>query len=178
MKKIILTVLAVIALIVVIVLIIASTKPDSFRVERNITINAKPEKIYAFVNDFHNWKAWSPFEKLDTAMTKTFSGAEKGIGAKYEWKGNSNAGAGKMEITDTTSTKISITIDFIEPIESKNYIEFTFEPDENGTNVTWAMNGPSEFISKVMQVFFSMDKMIGKDFEEGLGNLKNLAEKQ
>ena len=170
----------IIAIVIVVLLIgvlaFAATKPDTFRVERSARIDAPPEKVAAFIHDFHRWGAWSPWEKLDPAMQRTFSGPESGVGAMYTWDGNSKAGAGSMQITEASAHKIAIKLDFIKPFASHNTAEFVLEPQGDATNVTWSMHGPAPFVSKVMQVFFSMDRMIGKDFEAGLANLKAAAE--
>lgn len=177
MKKILLTVAAVLAAIIIIILIIASTKPDTFRVERTITIKAPAESIYVFINDFHRWSQWSPFEKLDTAMKKTFSGKTQGVGAIYEWEGNSNAGSGRMEIIESSPSKIVVQLDFLKPFEGHNTAEFTISPNGDVCNVTWAMYGPNQFIGKVMGIFFDMDSMLGKNFSSGLEMLKAQVEK-
>ncbi len=167
-----------IAIVIAAILGFAAMKPNTFRVERAATIKAPPEKIFAVINDFHNWPAWSPWEKLDPAMKRTYSGTASGKGAIYEWEGNSKVGAGRMEILDiTTPTKIAIKLDFIKPFEGHNTAEYTMVPQGENTSVSWSMYGPTPFISKVMQVFISMDTMIGKDFEAGLANLKVVAEK-
>lgn len=163
---------------IVVVLALAATKPDAFSVQRATNIKAPPEKIFALINDLHGWGAWSPYEKKDPAMKRTFSGAPSGKGAIYEWDGDKNVGKGRMEITDTSPpSTIVIKLDFISPFEGHNVAEFTMAPQGEATNVTWAMHGPSPFIGKIMHVFINMDRMVGKDFEEGLGNLKALAEK-
>jgi hypothetical protein len=171
-----------IAAIVVVVLALAvvgfaMTKPDSYRVQRTTNVKAPPEKIFPLINDFHSWGSWSPWEKLDPTMKRTHSGAESGKGAVYEWDGNRKIGKGRMEITDASPSKITIKLDFLRPIEGHNIAEFTLEPQGDSTNVTWAMYGPAPFISKVIQVFFSMDSMVGKEFDTGLANLKSIAEK-
>ena len=172
-----------IILIVIVVLIagvlgFAATKPDTFSVQRSTSIKAPPEKIFAVINDFHRWPDWSPWEKLDPAMKRTQSGAASGKGAIYEWDGNSKAGAGRMEIIESTpASKLGIQLDFIKPFEGHNIAEFSLTPEADATRVSWVMHGPTPFISKVMQVFVSMDTLIGKDFEEGLANLKALTEK-
>jgi hypothetical protein len=159
------------------VLGIASRKPAQFRMQRTARINAPPDRIYPHLVDFHRWAAWSPWEKLDPAMKRTISGAPSGKGAVYEWEGNSKAGKGRMEITDTTAQE-SVTIDlqFIKPFAARNTTVFALEPRGAATDVTWSMSGESPFVQKVMSVFVDMDKMVGKDFEQGLANLKTLAE--
>ncbi len=158
-------------------LIFAATKPNTFRVERTTRINASPEKIFAFVNDFHKWDLWSPYEKMDLTMTKTFSGAALGKGAVYAWEGNKKVGQGRMEIIESVpASKVALKLDFIAPMEAHNMCEITFKAKGATTEVIWAMFGPSSYVMKIMHVFFNMDKMVGKDFETGLANLKVRAE--
>ena len=175
------TIIAVVfALAIVITLILAVTKPDTFRIERSSVINAPPEKVFALINDFQQWRGWSPWENKDPAMKRTYSGPQSGQGAAYAWDGNKNVGSGRMEILDASlPSKIVIKLDFFKPFEGHNTAEFTMLPqgDAATTNITWVMHGPAPFISKVMQVFMNMDNMIGKDFEIGLANLKKLTEK-
>lgn len=156
----------------------AATRPDTFRVERATSIKAPPEKIFALINDLHSWGNWSPYEKKDPAMKKTISGAPSGKGAVYEWEGNKEIGKGRMEITETSPpSRVSMRLDFAEPFEAHNAVDFTLVPQGGATNVTWAIHGPSPFLSKVIGIFCNMDSMIGKDFEAGLASLKALAEK-
>jgi hypothetical protein len=164
--------------LIAIVLGLAATKPDSFQVQRSASMQAPPEKVVGLIDDFHNWGSWSPWEKLDPAMKKTFSGADSGKGSRYAWEGNSKVGAGRMEILDATPSKVTVKLDFLKPFETHNLAEFTLAPQGQATQVTWVMRGPSPFVSKIMQVFVSMDGLIGKDFETGLANLKNVAEGQ
>ena len=168
----------VLAIAIAVVLILAATKPDTFSVQRGATMKAPPEKIFSLINDFHQWGKWSPWENRDPAMTRSFSGAESGQGAVYAWEGNKNVGSGRMEILDAaTPSKIIIKLDFLKPFEAHNTAEFTMLPQGDATSVNWVMHGPAPFLSKTMQVFMNMDKMIGKDFEAGLANLKGLVEK-
>ncbi len=168
------------ALVVVVagILIYAATRPDTFRVQRTATIKAPPEKIFALINDLRSWGAWSPYEKKDPAMKRTFSGAASGKGAVYEWDGDNTVGKGRMEITEATPPgKILIKLDFIKPFEGHNTAEFTMVPKEGNTVVTWAMYGPAAFMTKLIGIFMNMDAMIGNDFAAGLANLKVAAEK-
>jgi uncharacterized protein YndB with AHSA1/START domain len=168
----------VLAVAIAIVLILAAMKPDTFSIRRGATINAPPEKIFSLINDFHQWGSWSPWETKDPAMKRSFSGSASGAGAVYAWDGNKNVGSGRMEILDASSpSKIVIKLDFFTPFEAHNTAEFTMLPQGDATSVDWVMHGPARFISKLMQVFMSFDKMIGKDFEAGLSNLKKLTEK-
>ena len=177
MLDVIAIVAAVIALAIAIVLILALTKPDIFRVQRVATIKAPAETIFSLINDFHRWGGWSPWETRDPAMKRTFSGAESGKGAVYAWDGNKNVGSGRMEILDAVlPSKIVIKLDFIKPFEGHNTAEFTMLPRGAATEVTWTMYGATPFIGKVMHVFINLDRMIGKDFELGLANLKKAVE--
>ena len=169
-------------LFVVVILIagifaVALTKPDTFSVQRSVSIKAPPEKIFAVLNDFKRWPEWSPWEKLDPAMQRSHSGTPSGKGAAYAWKGNSEVGAGRMEIRESSPpNRVSMQLDFIEPFEGHNTADFTLAAKGDTTDVTWTMTGPTPLASKLMQVFVSMDTMIGKDFEAGLANLKALTE--
>jgi uncharacterized protein YndB with AHSA1/START domain len=172
------TIIIVIVVLVAAVLIYAATRPDTFRVQRTTSIKAPPEKIFPLINDFHNFGAWSPYEKKDPNMKRTLSGATHGKGAVYDWEGDYNVGKGRMEITETSPpSRVTIKLDFVKPFETHNIVEFTLEPQGDSTSVTWAMHGPSPYVAKVMHVFFDMDSMVGKDFETGLANLKAIAEK-
>ena len=172
-----LTVLIVIAVIVAAVLIAAALRPGDFAVQRRIAIRAAPANISPMLADFGQWPGWSPWEKLDPAMKRTLSGAPEGTGAVYAWEGSSKVGAGRMEIKEAAApSKIVIQLDFLRPFEAHNITEFTLLPRGDATDVTWLMRGPAPFMSKLMSVFVSMDKMIGKDFEKGLANLKAAVE--
>lgn len=158
------------------ILILAATKPDSFLVQRSTSIKAPPEKIAALIEDLRRHTAWSPWEKVDPDMQRSYSGAEHGKGAIYAWDGNKNIGAGRIEITDSSPSRIVMKLDFARPFEAHNIAEFTLDPKGDSTIVTWAMHGPNAYIHKVMQTIFSMDKMVGTQFEIGLANLKAIAE--
>lgn len=174
MLKIILLVLAV---AIIGVLIAATFRPDSFRIERSIRINAAPEKVFAFIDDFHRWTAWSPWEKLDPTMKRTHSGSPSGKDAVYAWEGNGKVGQGSMQIAESVPhSKILINLHFLKPMDTRSTAEFTLTPRDGGTEVNWAMYGPAPYLSKLMGLFFNMDTMIGKDFERGLADLKSAAE--
>jgi uncharacterized protein YndB with AHSA1/START domain len=177
-KKIVLPVVIVVFVLITALLGYAATKPDVFRVERSASINAPPEKVFALINDLPSWVSWSPFEDLDPALKRAYSGPTAGEGATYAWEGNNQAGKGRMEITKSSPpSRIVIKLDFDKPFEAHNTAEFTLEPHGDSTSVTWAMHGPNPYVAKVMTLFFSMDGMVGKEFEKGLSNLKTLAEK-
>jgi hypothetical protein len=154
-----------------------ATRPGSFKVQRSTNVKAPAEAIFPLINDFRRWAEWSPFEKFDPDMRKSFGGAQQGNGATYVWEGNNKAGKGRMEIIGSTPpSNVKIQLDFEKPFPSSNVTDFILQPTGDQTNVTWAMSGPSSFIVKFMGIFMSMGRMMGKDFEEGLFNLKRVAE--
>lgn len=160
------------------VLLFALTRPDSFRVERRIVVQAEAAHIQPLIADFRRWADWSPWEKLDPAMRREFGGPSSGVGATYAWQGNAEVGSGRMAVREATPTRVAIQLDFIEPFEGHNTAEFTLTPQAGGTEVLWVMHGPMPYVSKLMSVFVSMDSMIGPDFEKGLAQLKAAAEKR
>lgn len=171
-------ILVVTAVLVAGVLLFAATKPDTLHVERSATIKAPPEKIFPLINDYRQWTAWSPYENKDPAMKRSYGAITAGKGATYAWEGNKEVGQGSMEIEDSQPpSKVAIRLDFVKPFEAHNQVAFTLAAEGNATRVTWAMDCPAPYISKLMQVFFNMDRMIGKDFEAGLASLKAAAEK-
>jgi uncharacterized protein YndB with AHSA1/START domain len=170
------TLLFIVAAAVALVLVIAATKPDTFRVERSIVINAPPEKVHALINDMHAFNTWNPWAKKDPGMKGSYSGPANGKGAAYAWDSD-KVGTGRMEIVDTApASSVKIKLDFTKPFEAHNMVDFTLAPEAGATRVTWSMSGPANFISKLMQVFMSMDKMVGHDFEDGLASMKTIAE--
>ncbi len=170
-------VLVALGFIVLLFFIVVATRPSEFRVARATTIAVPPQTVFTQVNDFHNWTAWSPWEKLDPAMQRTFAGASAGVGAIYSWIGNKQVGEGRMTVTESrASDLIRIKLEFLKPFATTSVAEFTFEPSGQETVVTWSMTGRNNFISRAFCLFMNMDKMVGKDFEKGLTNLKALVE--
>jgi uncharacterized protein YndB with AHSA1/START domain len=173
----ILRIIIIVAVLIGAILAFAATKPETFRVQRSITINASPEKIFALINDFHNWSGWAPQDKEDPTMTRTYSGAAKGKDAFSDWDSSGSAGKGRMAITESVPNKmISINVNFVKPFQAHNVNEFTLEPAGTSTKVTWTMNGTNLYIMKIISVFRSVDSVIGRHFESGLDNLKTVAE--
>jgi hypothetical protein len=165
------------AVILVIFLVVVSMQPGTFRVERRALVIAPPEIVFAQVNEFHNWEAWSPWAKLDPNAKMTYSETTSGTGASYAWEGNSKVGAGKMTITDSRPAEyVAINLEFLKPFKATNLTEFAFTPIHGGTMVVWSMSGKNNFIAKAMCMFMDMDKMVGGDFEKGLAAMKAKAE--
>jgi hypothetical protein len=147
-----------------------------FEVARSTTIEAGPERVHALIDDFHEWVAWSPWEDLDPELRRTYTGPASGVGAHYAWAGNRKAGAGSMEITRSSPTEIGVHLIFLKPWKASSEITFLLTPSGAGTDVTWRMAGENKGMAAVVTKLFSMDKMVGKDFEKGLGRLKDAAE--
>jgi len=147
-----------------------------FEVTRETTIPASRAAVNALLVDFHRWREWSPWEDIDPALSRTYSGPDAGVGAVYEWVGNRKAGAGRMEITDAVEpSKVQIALQFLKPFKSQSTTTFDLVERDGDTNVTWRMVGPKTFMTRFMGVFMSMDKMVGKDFEKGLARLRDAA---
>lgn len=173
LKKIFIALAVIIAVFVGVVVM----QPSEFRVARTATISAPAAAAFAQINDFHNWQAWSPWEKLDPAMKKTFEGEPAGAGAIYAWAGNDKVGEGRMTLTESRPNElIRIKLEFLQPFASTNTTEFVFKPEDDQTVVTWSMFGEKNFVSKAFGLFVNMDNMIGSDFDKGLAQLKTVAE--
>jgi hypothetical protein len=171
------TIAVVVLALIAVVLALAASKPSEFAVQRTTRIVAPPERIFPHIADFRRWEAWSPWEKMDPAMRKTYGGAPAGLGSVYEWEGNSKVGKGRMEMIDVAApSSATVKLDFLKPFEAHNTARFTLVPAGAGTDVTWSMSGPSPFVTKVMGVFMNMDQLVGKDFERGLASLKTVSE--
>lgn len=171
-------ILAVLIFAVVLVFAIAAARPNHFRVERSIEIAAPPAKIFPLLDDLKQQRLWSPWDQKDPDMKRTYSGPERGVGAKYAWDGDRNIGAGSQEIVAITpNERIDINIDFTRPFAAHNKIEFILRPSGSGTNLTWAIQGPMPLLFRAMGVIFSMDKMMRAEFDKGLTQIKALAEK-
>jgi uncharacterized protein YndB with AHSA1/START domain len=178
MLEVIAVIAVILAIAIAVVLILTATKPNTLRVQRAVSIKAPAERIFSLISDFQQWRSWSPYEQKDPAMKRTYGGAERGKGAVYAWDGDKNVGSGRMEILEALApSKIVIKLDFFRPFEGHNTAEFTMLPQGDGTHVTWLMHGPANFMSRLIQVFMNLDRMIGRDFEAGLANLKTITEK-
>ena len=177
LKKLAVSLFLLITITVVAVLSIAATRPATFHVERSLSMTAPPEAVFAVLNDMHRFHEWSPWQKLDPAMKITYEGPSSGPGASYRWVGNKDVGEGRMTILDATpSTSLTQKLEFIKPFEETCAVKFTIAPEAQGSRVTWGIDGNNNYMSKVMCLFVSMDAMMGKDFEAGLANLKQVAE--
>jgi ribosome-associated toxin RatA of RatAB toxin-antitoxin module len=155
-----------------------SLRPDSFRIARSALVDAPPETIYPLINDFHDWERWSPWARLDPDQTTTYDGSPLGAGAIMSWTGNNKVGSGKMKIMESSQNeRIRIKIQFIKPMKAINDVQFELKPvGETKTEVVWTMSGRNDFIAKAFHAFMNVDKMVGGQFEQGLANLRAIAE--
>jgi uncharacterized protein YndB with AHSA1/START domain len=178
-KTVAITIAVLLAVSIAGVLAYAATRPDTFRVQRALDIKAPPQTIFAILTDLRRSIEWSPYERKDPDMKRTYSGPASGKGAVYEWDGDKNVGAGRIEIADAApSEKVVLRLAMLRPFAVHNIVEYRLTPNGGATRVTWDMHGPAPYLAKVIHLFFDVDKMVGKDFEEGLASLKALAEKQ
>ena len=165
------------AAVAVVLAVVVARQPSSFRVARSATISTPPEQVFAQVNDLHSWEAWSPWLKLDPAARTAYEGPPAGPGAAFTWSGNSNVGEGRMTITESRPPElVRLRLDFKRPFASTNTAEFTFAPDGKHTVVTWSMSGEKNLFAKALHLFMDMDTMIGAKFDEGLAQMKAIAE--
>lgn len=169
--------LVIVAVLVAAVVAFVSTRLANFTIARTVRIQATAEAIYPHLDDFHRWTAWSPYETIDPNMARTYEGAPSGKGAVYGWSGDNKAGEGRMAITEADApSKLLIDLAFTRPMKAQNVAEFTLRPEGGATQVTWAMHGENNFMSKQMHALFNIDKMVGADFEKGLAKLKAVVE--
>lgn len=169
-------ILITLAVLVIGLLAYASNKPNTVRYERSITINTSPEKILPHLNDFRKWAMWSPYDRMDPKMKRSFSNATEGVGAQYVWESTGKAGAGSMELLTSNTGGVKIDLRFTKPFKNNCITHFNFVPQGQATSVSWVMDGAAPFISKVMGTLMNLDKKIGNDFEIGLASLKRIAE--
>lgn len=170
-------IILIVLLILVALVIVISVQPADFRISRSATIAAPPSAVFPHVNDLHRWEAWSPWAKLDPAMKQTYEGSPAGLGAITSWTGNGKVGEGRMTILESRPDElVRIKLEFLKPFTATNEAEFTFKPEGSGTLVTWTMTGRNNFISKAMGLVMNMEKVIGGQFDQGLGTLKSVAE--
>ncbi|GAB89450.1 SRPBCC family protein [Gordonia rhizosphera] len=149
-----------------------------YTVQRTQTIGAAPERIFPLLVDLHEWRQWSPWEDLDPDLQREYTGAERGVGAKYAWSGNRKAGKGTMEVAEVSEPeRVAVNVTFEKPMKSSSTSVLTLEPRGDATTVTWTMTGPHSLLSRIAGPLGLMDRFIGKDFEKGLTTLKAVCEK-
>jgi hypothetical protein len=170
-----------IAVVVLIVLVAAvvfiATRPENFRVERSATVGAPPDVVFLIINDLRQWGRWSPYDRRDPDMKKTYEGPSAGPGASYTWNGNSQVGEGRLTILESQpGARVTMKLEFLRPFVGTNQVNFVLVPADGGTRVSWIMDGKYNFMTKAMSLFMDMDRMVGRDFEQGLANLDTAAQ--
>jgi len=170
------SILIVVVLALAGLLAFAATRADRFTVRRSIAVHAPPQKIHALINDLRQFNTWNPYEKKDPQIKGHYRGPAAGPGARYEFQGNQEVGAGSLEIITSAPQQVALRLDMTAPLAASNTITFTLQPKGSATEVTWAMEGASPYLAKLMSVFIDLDAMVGRDFEAGLANLKARAE--
>lgn len=167
-------ILAVVSLVFVGLLAFVATRPSQFRILRKRTMKVDASAVFALINDLHQWERWSPWDKLDPNLARTYSGSASGVGAKYHWAGAKNVGEGTMEILESTpDQRVLIDLHFIRPFEARNKTTFTIEREGEAVSVSWIMEGTNNFMAKAFGLFMNMDKMVGADFEKGLAAIES-----
>ena len=165
------------AVLVVLLVVVVALQPSEFRITRTTTVAAPASTLFAQVNEFHKWEAWSPWAKLDPAVRNTFEGAPAGAGAVFAWAGNSKVGEGRMTIVESRPNElVRIKLEFLKPFAATNAAEFTFKPERDRTQVTWSMFGRNNFVGKAVCLVMNMDKTLGGEFDKGLAAMKSVAE--
>jgi uncharacterized protein YndB with AHSA1/START domain len=166
------------AVIIIALLVYAASWPDTFRVHRSTAINAPAERIFPLIANLKSMNTWNPFVEPDPAIKISYSGPESGKGAAHTWSGNSKVGEGRIEVTEATpSSRVALRLEMVKPMKADNAVEFTLQPNGNGTVVTWAMSGKQPLMAKIMTIFIDCDRMVGSQFEKGLASLKTIAER-
>jgi uncharacterized protein YndB with AHSA1/START domain len=170
-------ILLVVVVVVAAVLLFAATKPSTFHIEKSITIQAPPEKLYALIEDFHNWPQWAPQDREDPTMQRTYKGTARGPGAVSEWTSKGSAGAGQMTIIAAKAcSSVDVVVEWERPFKVRNAHRFTLTPTGSGTELVWSADGANLYLMKVMEVFVGVNGLMGKHFEAGLANLKKIGE--
>ena len=172
-------ILVILVIVVITILGLAFFQPSTFEVKRSITINETPEKVFPHVNSMKKYTEYNPWGNIDPNEKITFSGPASGVGSKFRWEGNYKVGIGELEITKSIPNKeVEILLNLIKPMKLQNKVIFNLQKVNVGTIVTWTMRGDINFIGKIINVFISMDKMDGPQFEKGLNKLKQIVENQ
>ena len=162
--------------LVALIVVVIALRPSHYRIVRSTTVAAPPGAVMDLIDDFHQWNRWSPWDKLDPTQKVTIGGAPRGVGATYHWVGTKN-GEGRMEIVEHhPNALVGIQLEFVKPFASRSRCDFNVRPTDAGCSVEWSIIGTNDFTAKAFGLFVNMDRMLGRDFERGLANLKAAAE--
>jgi uncharacterized protein YndB with AHSA1/START domain len=165
------------AIVIILFIVVIAGQPDDFAVSRQTRISAPPDHVFALVNEVRRWEGWNPWSKVDPHCVMTYDGPPSGVGANYAWKGNSKVGQGRNTIVESQpNERVRFRLEFLKPFACTNQAEFTFQRQGVETVVTWTMSGKSHATSKVFGLLMNCDKMIGSQFDNGLAQMKSIAE--
>ena len=170
-------IVGVVLVLVIAALVFVATRPEDCHIERSARVSAPPDVVFSIINDLRQWSRWSPYDKRDPNMKTTVEGPGTGPGAIYTWNGNNEVGEGRLTILESKPGElVCMKLEFSRPFRATNQVNFKLAPSDGGTRVSWIMDGKNNFITKAMSLFMNMDKMVGKDFEQGLANLNAVAQ--
>lgn len=158
-------------------LVVAASRPDMFRVQRSVVVDAPAARLQPLISDIHAFNTWNPFNQKDPNIRGEYRGPQSGPGAQYLFAGNSEVGKGSVTVVDVSPSRVAMKLEMIEPMNAHNDVEFVLQPQGTRTHVTWTMQGQQPYVAKVIGLFLDMDRMVGGEFEKGLAQLKSLAEK-
>ncbi len=168
----------VIALVVIVgvILLIASRRPDDFAYARTVHIAATPQHLFGMINDLRQMNTWNPYALREKGGKAEYSGPAAGPGACFDFAGP-KSGSGHVEILESAPpSSVVMRLAMVKPFKADHRVDFTIAPAASGADVTWAMSGKQPLLGKVMMLFIDCDRMVGRDFEEGLANMKKIAE--
>ena len=180
MKKILKVIGFILLSLVVVLLFVTAFSEKNYSVERTVTLNSPKQVVYDYAKYLKNQNEYSVWSKIDPNMQVEYRGTDGTVGFVSAWDSHvKEAGKGEQEIIKIDEGKrIDYEIRFIEPMKSTNNAYLSFESvGDNATKVTWAFFGRMKYPINSMLLFMDMDKMLGKDLEGGLQNLKTIVEK-
>jgi len=171
--------LYILAIVVLLVIILALAAPKAYTLSRSIIIDRPIEEVFQYLKLIKNQNEWSPWKKKDPNMTQEFVGEDGKVGFISKWIGNNDVGEGEQEImTIIENESIETQLRFFKPWKSQSIGTLLVDKVEDvKTMVTWGFSGKNPIPFNIFMLFYNMDKTVGKDFEEGLNDLKQVLEK-
>lgn len=149
---------------------------SQYTMSRDITINARPGDVFAYLDELRRWQAWSPWAKLDPAARMTYSEPASGPDAFMDWEGNRKMGAGRLTVLEREpDRRLRYRLEFRRPMTDTAEAEFELKKAGDGTHVTWTMRGEQNLLGRILWLLFA-GRLVAGQFEEGLHNLKDVAE--
>lgn len=175
MKKFLISLAAILALLLAVV----AAQPSDFRYESSIEIDALPSEIFPYIGKLKMAEKWSPYEKIDPDMQKTFTGEDGAPGAKMEFVGNSEVGSGSIEILKVRPYQfVDLRLTMTKPMYSTSHVQYRLEKVGEKTRFIWSMAGKNSFLFKLIGLFVDVEEMVESQFKEGQSVLKKLVEEK